>query len=118
MFKRPKAKCKIIPIEEFDGIPRIVAEDDKHRYFINVRGHITKLRRKNCFSCSEPARFVIIFTYAKHRRVERFCRNHASNYGELPDIQQQQQEYYDELSNEQKIAFQTMQKWNNIKVNI
>ena len=110
-------RCQIIPIEVYDGIPRIVAEDDKHRYILNDSGHITKLRRKNCFSCLEPARFVIIFSYAKHTRVERCCSQHASNYGELPDIPQQQK-YYDELSNEQKIAIQTMQRWNNIKVRI
>jgi hypothetical protein len=111
-IRRPK--IDIIPIEIYDGITKVVAEDDKHRYVLTDKGHIIKLRRKNCVLCPNSASFIIIFGYAKHRRVERFCPDHASNYGELPDIPLQ--EY--ELSSKQKIAIEAMQKWNNIKVKV
>lgn len=110
---------KIIPIETYDGILGVVAEDDKHRYVLNDTGHIIKLRRKTCFLCPNSANFVLIFGYSKHKRVERLCRDHASNYGELPDTPQLQESIqYNELTSKQKHAIEIMQKWNNIKVNI
>ena len=110
-----KTKCQIIPVETYDGFLKIVAEDDKHRYVLSDKGHITKLRRKTCFLCPDAALFVIIFYHPRHNRVERFCKNHASNYGELPESPQLQ-DY--ELDSKQKLAIAAMQKWNNIKVNI
>ncbi len=104
-----RRKCQIIPIEEYDGIGPIVAEDDIHLYFLGYKRHITKLRKKTCSRCSSTMSHVIIFNYSRHNRVERFCREHASKYGELPEpipipIPQEQ--------------LRAIQKWTNIKVKI
>lgn len=113
MNRRPKVKCQIIPVSEYDGIPPVVFEDDKHRYTIGPTGHLTRLRKKTCSLCASSMSYVVIFEYAKHQRVERFCREHASEFGELPDPIQVEQEL--KLTNKQKLA---IQKWTNVKVKI
>ena len=109
---KPKCPIKIIPANEFDNLPPVVHEDDKWRYTIGPTGHFTRLRKKSCSQCGSSMSHVVIFEYAKHRRVERFCSKHAANYGELPEPEVQQEQ---ELTNKQKLA---IQKWNSIKVNI
>ncbi len=105
-----KTKCQIIPASVFDNLPPVVHEDEKWRYTIGPTGHFTRLRKKTCSICPVSMSYVVIFEYAKHRRVERFCRQHASEFGELPEPEVQQ-----ELNNKQKLA---IQKWTSIKVNI
>jgi hypothetical protein len=108
-MKKVKYKCQIIPVNEYDHQP-IAFEDDNHRYTIGPTGHLTRLRRKTCSLCSSSTSYVVIFEYAKHQRVERFCKEHAANYGELPDTPQEQ---HTQLTNKQKLA---IQKWTSIKV--
>lgn len=107
--KRPRVKCQILPVNEYDGTPPVVFEDDEHRYTIARTGHLTRLRKKTCSLCASSMTYVVIFEYAKHRRVERFCSKHASIYGELPEpvpnpIPQEH--------------LRAIQKWTNMKVNI
>ncbi len=108
---KPKCKCpiKIIPVNEYDRTPLVVHEDDKWRYTIGPTGHLTRLRKKSCCICGENMSYVVIFEYAKHRRVERFCRQHASEFGELP-VEQELANL--NLTNKQKLA---IQKWTNIR---
>jgi hypothetical protein len=111
-----KNKCQIIPVNEYDGLPSIVFEDDKHRYTIGLTGHLTRLRKKTCSLCRSSISHVVVFEYAKHRRVERFCRENAANYGEVPPdpiVEQQELNLKLKLTNKQKLA---IQKWTNIKV--
>ena len=86
MFKRPKVKCQIIPVNEYDGTPPVVFEDDKHRYVAGAKGHYIRLRKKTCSICPVSMSYVVIFNYKKHQRVERFCRDHAASFGPLPPI--------------------------------
>jgi hypothetical protein len=85
--KRPK--CELIPVHEYDGIPPIAYEDKIHRYVKGPKGHYTKLTRKTCSECGSGVLYVGIFTYRKHKRVERFCVQHAKHFAnnkELPAI--------------------------------
>jgi hypothetical protein len=112
MNRRPKAKAKqIIPIEEYDGIGPIVAEDDIHLYILGHKGHLTRLRKKTCSRCASTMSHVIIFEYKRHTRVERFCRDHAAQFGELPEPIP----IPNPIPEEQLGA---IQKWTNIKVRI
>ena len=105
-----KTKCQIIPVNEYDHKP-IAFEDDNHRYTIGPTGHLTRLRKKTCSLCGSSTSYVVIFEYPKHQRVERFCKEHAANYGEPPADTPLDQE----LTNKQKLA---LQRWTSIKVNI
>jgi len=98
-----KTKCQIIPANVYDGLGPVVFEDDKWRYVSGKRGHLIRLRRNTCFSCSKSAVFVVIFNYKKHNEVVRCCSEHASHFGRLPDIPAETKE---------KIPTEVIRKWN------
>ena len=97
-----RRKCELIPVSEYDGTPPIAFEDNTHKYFKGNKGYYVKAVRKTCSQCAKTALFVGIFKYKKHIRVERF-KEHASQFGTLPDIPDQQEE-------------QALPKWTNMKV--
>jgi hypothetical protein len=109
-----KTKCQIIPVNEYDHKP-IVFEDDNNSYTIGRTGHLTRLRRKTCSLCASSTSYVVISEYPKHKRVERFCREHASKFGELPPTPDPIVEQKLKITKKQKLA---LQRWTNIKVNI
>src|SRR6266508_4190985 len=102
-----KAKCQIIPVSVYDKTPPVVHEDDKWRYILGSKGHLIRLRRKTCSICPASMAYVVIFEYAKHRKVERYCAKCAQEFGEVPDIPQP------EISKDiSQITVKALQRWN------
>jgi hypothetical protein len=84
-----RRRCELIlPASEYDGMPLVADENDGHKYHKGEKGRYLKLSRKTCNMCNKPSLFVGIFTYRRHKRVERFCREHAQQFtnGPLPPI--------------------------------
>jgi hypothetical protein len=83
-----RKKCELIAASEYDHIPAVAYDNDGHKYHKDHRGHYLKLSRKTCYMCNKPSLFVGIFTYRRHKRVERFCSEHAQEFtnGPLPPI--------------------------------
>ena len=99
----------------YDGLPPLVIEDERWRYFPGKTGHLIRLRRNTCFSCSKSAVFVVIFIYKKHNQVVRFCSEHASRFGKVPPIPDPIQPEYikPEYNNKEKIpTTEVIRKWN------
>lgn len=114
-----KTKCRIIPANVYDNLPPVVFEDDKHRYILGPTGHLTRLRRKTCSICPASMSYVVIFEYSKHKRAERFCKQHAAEFGHghpLPPIPDPIPEY--EITNARnkhmipKLSTEAIRKWN------
>jgi hypothetical protein len=109
-----KTKCQIIPASIYDNLPPVVFEDDKWRYILGNSGHLIRLRKKTCSICPISMSYVVIFEYAKHNRVERFCSQHASEFGELPPIPEIP---LSEITDKQRrkipqISTEAIRKWN------
>jgi len=83
-----RRKCELMSFTEYDHMPPIAFENDGHKYHKSDKGRYLKATRKTCNLYCSPALFVGIFTCKKHRRVERFCREHAQEFAiaELPEI--------------------------------
>jgi hypothetical protein len=88
-MKRRKCNCELIPVSVYEGTPPVEFEDNTHKYFKSTRGkaYYRKVNRKTCNICSKTAEYLTMFKYARHNRVERFCRDHAQQFsdGELPN---------------------------------
>jgi hypothetical protein len=80
-----RRRCELIlPASEYDGIPPTAFEDGNHKYVKGAKKHYLKLTKKTCSLCGSTATFVGIFKYRRHKRVERFCNEHAATFARVP----------------------------------
>ena len=59
--------------------------------------------------------YVIIFEYKKHQRVERFCTEHAAEFGTLPPIPDPISSFEITSASKEKIpqiSTEAIRKWN------
>lgn len=96
----------------YDNLPPLVFEDDRWRYVSGKTGHLIRLRRKTCFSCSKSAVFVVILNYKKHNKVVHCYSEHASAFGQVPPIPDPIQPQHIKEYKEKIPTTEVIRKWN------